>query len=127
MQSAIEKELANRLYALRYAAANHDRGVVWGMVLSFIPVPPISILAIIISLINFKLLQAGKLKEEERSMIIKALSIATGMLVLGSFFVYMIYSFWIGLNVTSLIDAFRHSANSIIEALKSYFFYKSKQ
>ncbi len=119
MQSAIEKELANKLYELRHATANHDRGVVWGMVLSCIPVPPISILAIIISLINLNLIKDGKLKVEERGMIIKSLSIAVAMLALGSFFIYMMYSMWMGLNLTSLIDVMRTTVSGIIEVFKN--------
>lgn len=120
MQSAIEKELANRIYALRYATANHDRGVVWGMILSCIPVPPISILAIIISYINLNLIKAGKLKEEERGIIMKSLYLATAMLTLGIIFVYMIYNFWVGVNIASFIDALRYGVDSLIEVLKRY-------
>ena len=90
------------------------------MILSCIPVPPISILAIIISYINLNLIKAGKLKEEERGIIMKSLYLATAMLTLGIIFVYMIYNFWVGVNIASFIDALRYGVDSLIEVLKRY-------
>jgi hypothetical protein len=59
--SAIEKEVYDKLIRLRYTLKSHDRGVLFGLLLSICPVFPVPIFGFIISIVNYNLCKSGKL------------------------------------------------------------------
>jgi hypothetical protein len=63
--SALETELKQKARELRHTMARHDRAVVIGFVLSFIPFLPITLAGIIIGVLNLLLWKKGRLELDE--------------------------------------------------------------
>jgi hypothetical protein len=83
--SAIENELRYRAAAFGRALREHDRGVVIGLILSIVPIPPVAVTAIVINAINSHLLARGRLALRERRLIHVSLILSVANLLLSGF------------------------------------------
>ena len=73
MQSVLEREVRLLLLRWREWAAEHDRAVLFGVLLCCVPFLPVSFLGLLITLGNLVLLRFGKLSPAERPLLIFAL------------------------------------------------------
>ena len=69
MQSALEKELTAFWSNLGRTVAAHDPAVVLGLCLCFAPFPPVNLVGLILTGINFALVRAGRLPRTELPLI----------------------------------------------------------
>lgn len=86
--SALEIELLSLLHNLHAWLKKHDRGVLVGVLLSFIPFPPILAIALLIGFFNYFLLKKSKLDTSEKRLISIGLTIAIANLCFSSFAIY---------------------------------------
>ncbi|MDP9097333.1 MAG: hypothetical protein M3N26_12405 [Pseudomonadota bacterium] len=63
---------------------DHDRGVLLGVVFSIVPIPPVALTGLIISLFNLRLLARGALPPSERRLIHLSIIAATVSFVVGA-------------------------------------------
>ena len=61
MQSALEREILDFLGRLKYRVSQCDRGVVLGLLLSIVPIPPAPFIGLLISVVNAYFLRSGRL------------------------------------------------------------------
>ena len=92
-QSAIEKEFLNAIKCLRSWIRGHDRGVIIGLMMSIIPIPPITVAGLILGFANLVLLKAGKLDPCERKVIRNGIVIGVLICALGIFLSFYLYDF----------------------------------
>jgi hypothetical protein len=67
--SAIEIEFLKLIKNTRLWLKSHDRGVMFGVVLSSIPLPPISILGILVGMANLFLIETSRLNGYEKKLV----------------------------------------------------------
>lgn len=77
-ESAIERELRGLASNFKFGLHGHDRGVLIGLALACIPIPPMCVLGLLVTLWNLKLWKEGKLELHERNII--CLSVICGFL-----------------------------------------------
>jgi hypothetical protein len=68
-RSAIEIEFSQWAESLTNWMRLHDRGVLFGIALAFTPVPPLPLLGLIISIVNYYLVKIGRLDSSERLLL----------------------------------------------------------
>jgi hypothetical protein len=88
--SVLEQELTRKIHAFRAELATHDRAVIVGFFLSLFPIPPVSLLGLIISLFNYGLYKNGKLELSERKMILSGIALGVITLLIGCLFFYFV-------------------------------------
>ena len=123
MQSAFEKETLLVLERFRRWLASHDRVVLLGLLFSIPPLPPLPIVGLFLSLINYRLWKQHKLDAGEIGLIRLALvfSIVSSAVAVG--LVVLVVNFLNGtlLDVPEIIlrllDALRHFFQSTIDHL----------
>lgn len=69
MQSALEVEIQQRLRDIAIWLRSHDRGVLFALLVSIPPFPPLPILGFVLSLINFWLWRGDRLAASEGQLI----------------------------------------------------------
>ncbi len=82
--SALEDSAQQAKFWLRGWVYSHDRYVVIALLASFIPIPPASVVALLISLANLILIRLGRLRASEARYVWMAIGLA--MLGLTAFF-----------------------------------------
>lgn len=99
MQSEIEKYASQKMRRLHQAIRQHDRGVVLGATLAFIPVFPACTIGLIMSVLNCLLIRKGRLDRSEASFV-KA-GLVAGFLN-SVIWVYVLFS--LGAGISAAID-----------------------
>lgn len=69
MQSALEKEILDFLATLKQRLKQRDRGVVMGLLLAIVPIPPAPMIGLLIAIMNMLLLKHGRIPEENSGWI----------------------------------------------------------
>jgi len=87
MQSALEKEIHSRLLVLTSWMRSHDRGVLFALLLSVPPLPPIPFLGFILSLLNLWLWKNERLDQSEGGVIKFSIFLSLATSFLGLFLV----------------------------------------
>lgn len=112
-RSAIEEALAQSLRGLSFTIEDHDRGVVAGLLLSCVPILPLPVLGLAITLVNRALLRRGRLDLSERALLHRALWMGGINTVLGFVLAFAIGRIVFGLEwsryvgwVASLLQSF---------------------
>jgi hypothetical protein len=88
--SAIEHETREWIARLRIEIRTRDRGVLLGLFLSVVPVPPVALMGIAVDTMNLRLLARGRLAARERrlvrnSLILGLVSFALGVVLFAGF------------------------------------------
>lgn len=81
--SAIEHEAREWIARLRVEIRTRDRGVLLGLLLSLVPVPPVALMGIAIDAVNLRLLARGRLAASERRLVRISLILGLASFVLG--------------------------------------------
>ena len=89
-RSVLEQELTRKVHAFRAELATHDRAVIVGFFLSLFPIPPVSLLGLIISLFNYWLFKNGKLELSERKMILAGIVLGVITSAIGCLFFFFV-------------------------------------
>lgn len=93
MQSAFEKETLLLLERFRGWLASHDRVVLLGLLFSIPPLPPLPIVGLFLSLINYRLWKQHKLDVGEIGLIRLALIISTLSSAIAIGLVFLVVNF----------------------------------
>ena len=101
MKSAIEESIETLLSNIRAGFRTHDRGVVFGLLLSCVPFLPVTLLGLFITGWNYLLLRQGRLGDSERKLIIAAFYVGAGNTVVGTALLL-----WITSAASDLIPSF---------------------
>src|SRR5579859_7641187 len=80
--SAIEQEARERVARLRIELRTRDRGVLLGLLLSVVPVPPVALMGIAVDTINLRLVARGRLDVRERRLVCISLTLGVVSLAL---------------------------------------------
>lgn len=83
MKSAIEQSIEALLMNVRDGVRTHDRGVVFGLLLTCIPFLPVTCFGLFITCWNYILYKYGRLDITERRLISAAFYIGTFNIILG--------------------------------------------
>jgi len=73
MRSEMEKYLSKKQIYIKKALAGHDRAVVLGAVLSFLPIPPACMMGVLFSVFNLFLLKYGNLNKSNQKVVLVSL------------------------------------------------------
>jgi len=103
--SAIEKEFTRIIFGLRTWLRRHDRAVIIGLMMSIIPLPPVTVAGILLGLANLMLLKTGKLDRSEKKIIRNGLVFGVLILLLGLVFWYHLYHATTSFHWNVLIDS----------------------
>lgn len=107
-KSVLEQELARKFETFRSDLRHHDRAVLLGFIFSVIPLLPISIIGIFLSLMNFWLYQSGKLEISERRMIVIGIWIGLINIAVGVAVTYYAATKFGSINWDSIVQAYLH-------------------
>ncbi len=105
MQSVLEREVRLLLLRWREWAAEHDRAVLFGVLLCCVPFLPVSFLGLLITLGNLVLLRFGKLSPAERPLLIFALVMVAVWMLLWWLLFAMIAQSMIWLSISRFVRA----------------------
>ena len=106
--NALEKEVIQLLHTLKSNLSYHDRGVILGLIFSCIPLFPISLFGLLISLLNLYLFKKNKLELGELKLIKLAILIGVINSIFSLLLFVYIYSLVSNINWGSLIEAGKH-------------------
>jgi len=81
--SAIEHEAREWIARLRVELRTRDRGVLLGLLLSVVPIPPVALMGIVIDALNLRLLTRGRLAASERRLVRFSLILGLASFALG--------------------------------------------
>jgi hypothetical protein len=96
--SALETELAHKFAEFRSIVLSHDRSVIAGIALSFLPIFPITFLGFIICGLNYSLWKKGKLDISEGRAIKIGLWIGLINTLFGIFIVVLLFNIFLDMN-----------------------------
>lgn len=89
--SALEIELVNALHNFRSWLGQHDRGVLLGVTLSCIPLPPVAVIGFLVGCANYYLVKREKLQISEARLIgIGLFAAVINVTVISLLFLYII-------------------------------------
>ena len=113
-KSKLEEEVVEKLIALKFAIARHDRGVIFGFILSLLPIFPSAIFGTLVGWFNFRLVDSGKLDAHEAGLVRKGLLIGSINSVISIVLLYFLLHF---LNEVG----WQQFAQSLIDSLWQFF------
>jgi hypothetical protein len=118
--SALEKELISFLYNFRSWLRSHDRGVLIGVVISCIPIPPITLVGLLVGCANHYFQKNGKLGVYENRIIKIGLVIGIVNLVIGLGIVFLLFKSASSIEWTSLLSLAKEQISYFFDYVKSH-------
>lgn len=119
-KSVLEQELARKFEAMRADWRRHDRAVLLGFIFSAIPLLPISVVGLFLSLMNFWLYRNGKLEISERRMIVSGIWISLINIAIGIAVTYYASTRFGAINWESIFQAYLHLLRDFKDSLPSF-------
>ncbi len=92
-KSKLEEEVVAKIVALKFAIARHDRAVIFGFILSLLPIFPSAIFGTLVGLFNFRLVACGKLEAQEAGLVRKGILIGSINSVISIVLLYWLLHF----------------------------------
>jgi hypothetical protein len=89
--SALELELIGLSKKFSTWRKKQDRGVLVGVLLSCVPLPPVSLLGLVVGLANFFLIKTGRLIVNEKNLVLIGIATSLTNTVLASIFWVFIF------------------------------------
>jgi len=89
-KSKLEEEFLQKLAAMKTNIGLHDRGVIFGFILSLFPIFPSALFGVVIGYLNLSLLKSGKLHLSETSLVRRGLLIGVINTVISVVLLYFI-------------------------------------
>ena len=118
--SALEKELLNSLLNFRSWLRGHDRGVIIGCAISCIPLPPITLIGLIVGYANHIFLKNGKLDNYEKRLIKIGIVIGIVNLVIGLGLVIYLFKSASSVEWTSLLSLAKDQVGVFFDYIKHH-------
>lgn len=123
-KSVLEQELTRKLYAMRGDMSKHDRAVLLGFIFSLIPLFPVALLGLVVSLFNYSLYKSGKLELSEKKMIVAGMIIGMINSALGCALFYYFATRVGGIDWPAIAEHLMGAARSIFDNLPPRWFSK---
>ncbi len=120
-QSAIEKELLTFLLNFRYWLRSHDRGVIIGVIMGFVPIVPITTIGLLLCLVNLYLLKSHRLDANESRLIKIGLFISTTNLILGFLLALYLFKSFSTVHWLEVFEMLKNNLNHLANSIKSLF------
>ena len=112
--SVLESTVRQSLYAARRTLLSHDRGVLLGILLSLVPIPPLPVFGLIINLANWTFLRSGRLPQSERGAVRLGLLLAIVNSVIVTVLVTILVRWAGSVQWTNVLASLPHALTSLL-------------
>lgn len=93
-KSKLEEVVLEKLMTLKTDIARHDRGVMFGFLLSLLPIFPSALFGTVVGVFNFQLVESGKLNKFESNLIRKGLILGAINSIISLVMLYFLVHFF---------------------------------
>lgn len=118
MQSALEKELNSRFLKFGGWLRSHDRAVLFALLISIPPFPPLPVIGFLLSLVNFWLWKSGALDYSEGRLIKITLALSVLSIVIGV--TLALYALSLMQNIPALLGTKASILQSFFDFLREF-------